>query len=115
MYDKLFIKYNLSIGMRVLVAKVDDIKEGAMIHFEHEDKDILIANINGKFYAVSNICTHSGASLHEGKLDEHKVTCPWHGAVWDVTTGNLIKFPMQLKPLERYEVIIDDEKLYVEL
>ncbi len=101
--------------MRVAVAKVEDVKEGTMIHLEHGDKDILVANLDGKFYAVSNICTHSGASLHEGKLDDYKVTCPWHGAVWDITTGNLIKFPMQLESLERYDVIIEGDMLYIEV
>jgi nitrite reductase/ring-hydroxylating ferredoxin subunit len=101
--------------VKVLVGKIDDIKEGDMIHFEYKDKDILIANINGKFYATSNICTHAGASLHEGKLEGTNVTCPWHGAIWDITTGNLVKFPMQLNPLERYEVIIEEDSIYIDI
>ena len=45
-------------------------------------KDILIANVGGRYYAVSNICTHEGAKLHEGKLNNNELICPCHGARW---------------------------------
>lgn len=101
--------------MRIRVGRVDDIKEGKMIHFEHNDKDILITNIDGKFYAMDNVCTHAGASLHEGKLDGNNVTCPWHGAVWDLTTGKLVKFPVKLRSLECYNVRAEDNTVYIDI
>ncbi len=102
------------VSMRkIRVGNVNDIPEGKMISFRYEDHDILIANINNRFYAVSNICTHAGANLHEGRLDGNRVICPWHNAVWDLTTGNLVKFPVQLKELKKYDVEIIDDNLYI--
>jgi nitrite reductase/ring-hydroxylating ferredoxin subunit len=52
-----------------------------------KNKDILITNIGGNCYGASNICSHEGSNLYEGKLGGKKLTCPWHGAKWDVKTG----------------------------
>ena len=47
-------------------------------------KVVLIANIDGKFYALNNVCPHSGGSLADGKLNGNVVTCPKHGAQFNV-------------------------------
>ena len=52
-----------------------------------KDKDILITNINGSFYAMDNPCTHEGGDLSKGSLKGNTVTCPIHGSTFDVTTG----------------------------
>jgi len=77
-------------------------------------KDILVVNIEGNYYAVSNICSHEEAKLHEGRLAGKELVCPWHGAKWDVTTGKLIHFPEKLKSLRSFKVSIEDDIVYVE-
>jgi len=91
------------------------IPEGKMIHKEVNGKDILVANVKGMHYAVSNVCNHAGARLHEGKLDGKHVTCPWHKAVWDVTNGQLVSFPIRLRALEVYKVDLEGDELYIDL
>ncbi len=54
-------------------------------------QQVLLANINGKFYAIGNLCTHVGGPLDRGKLEGHEVQCPLHGSRFDVTTGQLKK------------------------
>ena len=44
-------------------------------------------NVEGTFYAIDNTCTHRGGPLGEGKLNGESVTCPWHGANFNVLTG----------------------------
>lgn len=100
---------------KVLVGKTDDLQDGKMRHVEVNGKDILLANVDGRYYAVSDICNHAGANLHEGKLEGAYVTCPWHKAVWDVTNGQLVKFPVRLKSLEVYKVIIEGNNLYIDI
>ena len=100
---------------KVFVCKVDELPEGKMRYVESNGKEILVANVDGKFYAVSDICTHAGANLHEGRLNGKELTCPWHNAVWDVTNGSLIKFPVDLKPLESYKVSVEEGSIYVEV
>ena len=55
-------------------------------------KEIMIANIDGKYYAISDRCRHSNASLSMGSLNGKVVTCPLHGAQFDVTTGRKLRF-----------------------
>lgn len=56
--------------VRTLVGKASDIPEGKMIHLMlNQNNDILMANIRGNYYAITNICSDEGAKLHECKLD----------------------------------------------
>ena len=69
------------------VAQVNQISPGTMQSFKVGDRQILIANLDGKFYALNNICPHAGGDLSKGKLEGKTVTCPNHGSKFDVTTG----------------------------
>ncbi len=53
-------------------------------------KDVLLANVEGSYYAINNKCTHMGGSLAQGSLDGTTVTCPKHGARFDLKTGNAV-------------------------
>jgi nitrite reductase/ring-hydroxylating ferredoxin subunit len=68
-------------------ANVDEIPVGTMKHVEVNDKEMVIANVNGKFYAIDDRCGHMNARLSLGGLRGNIVTCPQHGAQFDVTTG----------------------------
>jgi nitrite reductase/ring-hydroxylating ferredoxin subunit len=100
---------------KVMVGKASDIPEGKMVHVTAGGKEVLVANVGGKYYATGDICTHAGAELHEGQLEGKELTCPWHGSKWDVTTGDLIWFPQKLKPLGKYSVIVENGTVYVEV
>ncbi len=69
------------------VANVDEIPVGTMKHVEVNDGEIAIANVDGKFYAIDDRCGHTSARLSSGGLRGNIVTCPLHGAQFDVTTG----------------------------
>jgi nitrite reductase/ring-hydroxylating ferredoxin subunit len=72
-----------------------------MKHFEVEGKEIMIANIDGQYYALSDRCGHANASLLKGSLNGKVVTCPLHGAQFDVTTGRKVKdFNLTIPPLD---------------
>ncbi len=100
---------------KVMVGKASDIGPGKMTHLTAGGKEVLIANVDGKYYATGNICNHSGAELHEGELNDKELTCPWHRAKWDVTTGKLIWFPQKLRDLGNYEVKIESGTVYLEV
>ena len=57
------------------------------------EEEILVANVNGSFYALGNVCTHEGGKLSSGKLQGTIVTCPRHKAQFDVTTGKVVAAP----------------------
>ena len=54
---------------------------------------IALANVDGKFHAINNVCFHRGGPLGEGELEGTVVICPWHGWQYDVTTGKLVTNP----------------------
>jgi nitrite reductase (NADH) small subunit len=51
------------------------------------DREICVANVNGHFSAMDNICLHRGGPLGQGTIEGGKVVCPWHGWAWDPKTG----------------------------
>ncbi len=50
-------------------------------------KTICIANVNGTYRALDNVCPHRGGPLGQGMIEDGKVVCPWHGWAWDPKTG----------------------------
>jgi nitrite reductase/ring-hydroxylating ferredoxin subunit len=54
---------------------------------------VMVVRREGALYALSNRCSHRGGLLHEGELDGHTVQCPWHGSVFDVRDGALVRGP----------------------
>ena len=84
-----------SLGF-VSVAETAEIPSGKMKIVKLEEKEILIANVNGKYYAIGNRCTHAGGNLSNGSLEGSVVTCPKHGAKFDVTTGKVVSGPKVL-------------------
>jgi 3-phenylpropionate/trans-cinnamate dioxygenase ferredoxin subunit len=82
-------------------------------------KEVLLANVDGSYYAIANKCTHLGGSLAKGVLDGSIVTCPKHGARFDVTTGEAVGeakiafMKMQVKDEESYVVKVEGTDILV--
>ena len=79
----------------VEVARTQEIPAGKMKHVEVDGKEIAIANINGKYYAFDDRCGHSSARLSMGVINRNVVTCPFHGAIFNVTTVKRVMEPVQ--------------------
>jgi nitrite reductase/ring-hydroxylating ferredoxin subunit len=96
------------------VGKVDEIPVGKMKHIEVEGKEIVISNIGGKFYAMDDRCGHMNARLSMGNIsNDGIVTCPFHGARFDATTGKKIKEPV-LTPSQQMEPLPKTWQNYLE-
>ena len=76
----------------VEVAKVNEISDGKIK--EVDGKELLIANVGGKFYAIGDRCSHMNALLSMGNLTGNIVTCHFHGAKFDVTNGKKLSEPI---------------------
>lgn len=77
----------------VKVAKSDEIAPGQGKMVEVNGKKVALFNVGGAFYAIDDTCAHRGGPLSEGSLNGAEVTCPWHGAVFNVTTGEVLRPP----------------------
>jgi nitrite reductase/ring-hydroxylating ferredoxin subunit len=73
------------------VAMLDEIEAGEMKHIEAGGREILLANVGGKIYAMDDRCGHMSAPLSMGRLDGKIAQCPLHFARFDVTTGKCVR------------------------
>jgi len=96
----------------VRVACVDDIPPGTKKIVEVEGVEVVVVNLDGRFYAIEDVCTHDGAPLGEGQLDDHALICPRHGARFDVRTGAALRMPA-VDPAPTFEVKIAGEDILV--
>ena len=99
---------------KIFVCKTTQISIGQMKKISVDGKDIVIVNIGGNYFAINDTCTHAGASLSEGKIENSTIICDWHGAQFDCKNGKLIKFPAKIDDLEVYNVIVEEDNILVE-
>ncbi len=93
------------------VAAVDDVPVGTMKGFTAKGEQVLVANVDGSFYAIDAICSHTSGYLPKGRLMGKIVECPVHRAQYDVTTGKVYKnVRMVVKLVTRREA--RDQKSY---
>jgi 3-phenylpropionate/trans-cinnamate dioxygenase ferredoxin subunit len=71
----------------VKVIDASEIPPGSSMKLEHEGQAVLVANVGGRYCAIANTCPHKGGDLSRGTLREGTVTCPRHGARFDLGTG----------------------------
>lgn len=74
---------------------------------------ILIANVDGVFYATDDTCTHEEASLSSGSLKGDLVKCPLHGSRFSLRTGEPMEDPAE-EPLRCYPVKVEDGVVVIE-
>ena len=102
--------------MKVKVCKVTDIPDMSMKSFDINGEPVLVANVGGTFYSISDICSHAMAYLSEGELmqKECHVQCPDHGAVFDLKTGEAVALPA-VSPVSTYPITIEEDHLVSEM
>tara|TARA_B100002049_G_scaffold211969_1_gene175472 strand:+ start:132 stop:440 length:309 start_codon:yes stop_codon:yes gene_type:complete len=100
---------------KIIAGKTTEIIPGQMKKILVDGKEIVVANISGNYFAIDDTCTHSGASLSEGKLEDSILTCDWHGAQFDCKNGKLIKFPAEIADLKSYKIVVESDNIFVEI
>jgi 3-phenylpropionate/trans-cinnamate dioxygenase ferredoxin subunit len=75
------------------VATVDELLPGDKKVLIHQDQAIAVFNLEGKYYAIEDSCSHHALPLSEGKVFGHVVTCPFHGAQFCIKTGKALCAP----------------------
>ena len=98
--------------MEVKVGSIKDVPAGEMIGIDNSGQKIVVANVNGSYYAIGNVCTHRGCKLSEGTLEGDQVRCPCHGSTFDVKTGAVVKGPAK-NPEKSFKVKVDGNLIMV--
>src|SRR5918912_3057628 len=96
----------------VRVAETKDIQLSKMQAVEVNSEKVCLANVEGKYYAIGNVCTHLGGPLAQGKLEGYEVQCPWHGSRFDIRTGKVVR-PPAMRSEPAYEIKIEDDNILV--
>ena len=95
----------------VRAAKIADVPPGTIREFQVEGKPVAVANVDGQFHAINNICLHRGGPLADGPLEGAVVTCPWHGWQYDVRTGKVGQNPTV--GVDCYPVEVRGDEIFV--
>lgn len=96
-----------------VVCGVDDLDDGQMKEVELLGNKILLIRENAtSFHALGAKCTHYGAPLCSGSFLNGRVRCPWHGACFNVETGDIEDFP-GLDSIPKFDVVIEGDQVIV--
>ena len=98
----------------VSIGRASEIHSGEARVFQTDGRSLCVANVNGEFYAIDNVCTHDGGPLGEGMLWDAQVECPRHGARFDLKTGRPTILPAVV-PVKTYAVQVEGDEVKVEL
>jgi nitrite reductase/ring-hydroxylating ferredoxin subunit len=96
--------------LEIRVATTKDLPPGKMIGIENQGKRILIANVDGNYFAIGNICMHMKCALSDGTLTGEKIECPCHGSIYDVRTGAVLKGPAK-NPEPSFKLKTDSDQI----
>ncbi|MBE9180402.1 Rieske 2Fe-2S domain-containing protein [Oculatella sp. LEGE 06141] len=110
----------------VNVAWVDEVAPGEMRAVDVNEQRLILANVEGTFYAIAADCPHRQAPLIQGWLWGHAIECPWHHYRYDLRTGenlyprnvyptDLTYLEKDLNPLHCYPVQVEGDAVLVEI
>lgn len=96
----------------ITVATTDEIKPGDRMVIEVDMHRIAVFNVDNRYYAIEDMCTHDEGPLAEGELRGTVIECPRHGATFDITNGKALTMPAT-QPAPRYETRVVDGEVQI--
>lgn len=97
----------------VKISSISEFK-GQVFVYRGAEKPIAIFRLDDGYYAIEDRCSHEEAALSEGEIENGKVECPLHGALFDIKTGKHLSLPAVL-PVKSYRVKIENGDIFLEL
>jgi len=96
------------------VATTEELEDQQAKLVEVEGQKIAVFRVGAAFYALSDTCTHRGGPLSEGTVEGDEVTCPWHGARFDIKTGTVLG-PPAAREVRSYPVRVTGAEVEIEV
>ena len=100
------------MGEFVRVASVNDLEDEETMQVDVGDEPVLLARLDGEFYAIGEECTHDGGPLSQGWVEDGQVECPLHGAQFDLKSGDFTA-PPAADPVKSYPVRVEGDDVLV--
>ena len=98
----------------VRVAGVDRCPPGTLLDVRAEEHVIVVANVDGDFYALEDRCSHQDYPLSDGDLEGTRIECVYHGAAFDVTCGRAVQLPA-VQPVRAFPVEVRESGIFVDV
>jgi nitrite reductase/ring-hydroxylating ferredoxin subunit len=96
----------------VKVLQENDLGPNEVKGVQADGKNVLVANVGGKYFAIGDVCMHMGCRLSNGTLTGENIECPCHGSTFSVKSGNFVKGPTK-KPEPVYQVKVEGGQILV--
>ena len=96
----------------ITVARADELKPGARQVVDIDGSQIVVFNLEGKYYAIEDVCTHDGGQLTGGEVEGDQIICPRHGARFCIRTGAALTAPAY-EPTATFPVRIENGEIQV--
>lgn len=98
----------------VKLCRLESVPPGELRQFNIGEAEILVINLDGRYYCIAGRCTHAGAPLVEGDISSEVLICPWHYSHFSIKDGSVIQGPAE-RPLKVYHSTIMGNYLFVEM
>jgi metal-sulfur cluster biosynthetic enzyme/nitrite reductase/ring-hydroxylating ferredoxin subunit len=98
----------------VRIAKTTDLSDPGQMLAEVEDRIVVLFHVGGQFFCIDDVCTHDGGPLSEGRLENHAIACPRHGAKFDIRSGKALTMPATVDTAA-HEVKVEGDTILVRL
>lgn len=96
----------------IKIAALSDIEDGGRLSVVVDDIPALLLRVGDAVYCIEDVCTHDGQPLTDGPLSDCEITCPRHGARFDIRTGAALCMPAT-EPVRTFDVEIRGEGILV--
>lgn len=94
------------------IAPASELPNGERLFVEIEGKSIVIFNIAGQFFSIADVCSHDDGPVGEGDIEGYNITCPRHGAEFDLRTGKVMQMPAVVD-IPAYPVHVRDGNIFI--
>src|SRR6516164_4135443 len=101
--------------VKVQAAKVNDVRDGYALRIDAGARPLLLSRQGQRFFAIDAICSHAGGRLEDGAIQHGCVTCPIHGAVFDLATGKASPETAWASDLDTFPVTSEKDAIFVEI
>lgn len=100
----------------VRVASLDQVDEGELLAVKVAGRSICVARLDGEVYAFTDNCSHRDFPLSGGELDPEScsVTCDWHGARFNIISGEVLSLPAT-QAIRVYPCRVDGEEILIDV
>jgi nitrite reductase/ring-hydroxylating ferredoxin subunit len=96
------------------VLSIEEIKPGIMKQVKPKGQRVLVVNLEGRLFAIGEVCTHKGCALSNGNLEGEIVRCPCHSSMFSVKTGDVVRGPAK-KPEPVFETKLEGGRVFVNI